>query len=74
MSQEFKHAIDRIVFCLEEAEAAIDDAIYIAELNGEHSAKARMDEIIEGIKSIYFSLQDIVSDIAEEDNDDENSE
>lgn len=67
MSPELKHAIDRIIFCLEEAEAAIDDAIYTAELNGENSAKARMDEVIESIRAIYFSIQNIIEDISEED-------
>jgi len=71
MSQELRHAIDRVIANLEVAELSIDDVIFVCEKNGEASVKTKMDEVIDKIQEIYFALNNVIEEFSVEDTDEE---
>jgi hypothetical protein len=71
MSQELRHAIDRVIANLEVVELSIDDVIFVCEENGEASVKTKMDEVIDKIREIYFALNDVIEEFSVEDTDEE---
>ena len=71
MSQELRHAIDRVIANLKVVELSIDDVIFVCEKNGEASVKTKMDEVIDKIREICFALNDVIEEFSVEDVDED---